>query len=62
MTDKHYTTLEIVSLRQQLSASSAEAVAVAKRHGVKTHPRVTDIRRCPCSSQAKAPALMTEQS
>ncbi len=31
---------EIASLRRQLSASSSVAVAVAKRHGVKRHPRV----------------------
>jgi hypothetical protein len=35
---------EIASLRRQLKASSAEAVAVAKQHGVKRHPRVIAIK------------------
>jgi hypothetical protein len=35
---------EIASLRRQLSASSAEAASVAKRHGVKMHPRVAAIK------------------
>lgn len=31
-------------LRQQLRLSTAEAVAAAKRYGVKTHPRIETIK------------------
>jgi hypothetical protein len=35
---------EIASLRRQLSTSSAEAVAVAKKNGAKAHARVAAIK------------------
>ena len=35
---------EIGSLRQQLSSSSADAIATAKRYGVKQHPRVAALK------------------
>jgi hypothetical protein len=35
---------EIASLRRQLSASSADATATAKRYGVKIHARVAAIK------------------
>jgi len=40
----YFSASEIASLRQQLSTSSAEAVAVAKRNGAKVHPRVAALK------------------
>jgi hypothetical protein len=36
---------EIASLRQQLRASSADAIASTNRFGVKVHPRVAAIKK-----------------